>query len=344
MDATADICALKVYKSPHPPKKFQQKFENEIQNMMRVSHRHIASFYAAYIHERKNGDSPEFGILMQPAATSGTLEQLISISRVSTTEKLSKETRDALTQAMGCLSSALEFVHQHMIRHKDLKPKNVLIHEGKALLTDYGSSWDGWGTATLATASPADYRMHTLRYAAPEVASRDPRSAKSDVFSLGCVFYEMFCALESGARWYDGEYWNIKVNTPLRNSLSQWRSAFPEIIPVMHRMLDPQSENRPSAHLIVATLSAAHFCDNCCQDHGKASVPNPISSAGKEVEQMMNRLKFQEPTESPIAGPSMIRRSSASLTFPKVSSWRTLASSTRRDTRIQEEDSDEDSA
>jgi serine/threonine protein kinase len=82
-----------------------------------------------------------------------------------------------------------------MIRHKDVKSDNILMHGGKVFLADFGSSWDGFAQGSLNTHSD-DPKGHTSRYAAPEVITNDPRSAKSDIFSLGGVFYEIFCALE----------------------------------------------------------------------------------------------------------------------------------------------------
>jgi serine/threonine protein kinase len=82
-----------------------------------------------------------------------------------------------------------------MIRHKDVKCDNILMHGGKVFLADFGSSWDGYAQGSMDTHNEVP-KGHTARYASTEVITKEPRSAKSDVFSLGGVFYEIFCALE----------------------------------------------------------------------------------------------------------------------------------------------------
>lgn len=136
---------------------------------------------------------------MQPVADGGTLEFVISRYRAFPA-KFTKQHKDFLAKAFGCLSSALEFVHRHMIRHKDVKSDNILMHGGKVLLTDFGSSWAGIGDVSLVT-NNANPQGHTPRYAAPEVIKREPRSAKSDIFSLGGVFYEILVAIEPKVKW-----------------------------------------------------------------------------------------------------------------------------------------------
>ena len=47
-----------------------------------------------------------------------------------------------LQRAIGCLASGLAFMHEQTIRHKDIKPQNILIHGGSVLYTDFGISLD----------------------------------------------------------------------------------------------------------------------------------------------------------------------------------------------------------
>lgn len=241
---------------------------------------------------------------MQPAAD-GTLENLISKYRASPS-KVTKQHKDILSKAFGCLASALEFIHQHMIRHKDVKSDNILLHNGKLLLADFGSSWDGWSQRSLVTQDP-NPKGHTPRYAAPEVMTNEPRSARSDIFSLGGVFYEMFCALEPGATWYDDDDY-CKITNNVRIGLRKWWAApFPEIVPLIYRMLDPQREGRPSARDLMDTLSGNHFCAECCRDLRKVAPVERTSSMAPQPEHMMARLSLQN-SQGPAAGSSSTAR------------------------------------
>jgi serine/threonine protein kinase len=92
----------------------------------------------------------------------------------------------------GCLTAALAYLHDQNIRHKDIKPQNILIYKANILFADFGLSRDfaddvGSTTSGLTPASP--------RYSVPEVAAYEARNTSSDIRSLGCVFVEMIAAL-----------------------------------------------------------------------------------------------------------------------------------------------------
>ncbi|KAH5004278.1 hypothetical protein HBI74_229090 [Parastagonospora nodorum] len=86
----------------------------------------------------------------------------------------------------GCLVTALEYLHHEGIRHKDIKPSNILVNGCNVLFTDFGISRDGDNTRATTSDNP---RVFTLRYSAPEAAER---SFQSNWWSVGCVFLEIF--------------------------------------------------------------------------------------------------------------------------------------------------------
>jgi hypothetical protein len=139
---------------------------------------------------------------------------------------------------------------------------------------------------------------------------------------------------QEDAEWYDEHYWRILKK--LRNSLRQWRDTQPEVIPLMYRMLDPLPDGRPEASQLVATLSAKHFCEDCCQEHQKRA-----SKSGKQPEHLMSRLSIH-PNPGVIAGPSalLVRRSSAPAVSMSQGPTRTYAPRGR--TGVVEEDNSDD--
>ena len=90
-----------------------------------------------------------------------------------------------------CLSQALNYLHGSGVRHKDIKPENILIDEsGSVLLTDFGISRRFPKHTPHATNNEWKF---TRKYASPEIMKdrHTIRDDPSDVFSLGCVFLEM---------------------------------------------------------------------------------------------------------------------------------------------------------
>jgi serine/threonine protein kinase len=69
---------------------------------------------------------------------------------------------------LGCLISALSYLHDEKIRHKDLKPSNILLSNSRLWLSDFGSATD----FSLLSQSATDNERGTPRYFSPEVCSR----------------------------------------------------------------------------------------------------------------------------------------------------------------------------
>ena len=88
----------------------------------------------------------------------------------------------------GCLITALKYLHETQIRHRDIKPENILVKGQMVYLADFGISLDWEG---LSRATTVDDHGKSLVYCAPEVWNHQRRNASSDIWSLGCVFFEM---------------------------------------------------------------------------------------------------------------------------------------------------------
>lgn len=177
--------------------KRRQLFENEMKIIHNLaSHHHIIRIFATYITNR------ELGLILFPAADGGDLEDFLQdvgedlVDRESSGLSDSQKFKYAvLRHAFGCLASGLDFMHLQRIRHKDIKPRNILVHEGQIVYTDFGYSLDSNGQSRSTTTGNPD--CWTLRYCAPEVKDYEARNSKSDVFSLGCVFLEILSVLTS---------------------------------------------------------------------------------------------------------------------------------------------------
>lgn len=187
----------------------QRIFDNEIKILRHLaSHHHFIRIFATYIAKH------EFGLILQPVADSGDLDAFLYECREEAEERgaFGNETLDQtkiaiLQRAFGCLANGLEFMHQRRVRHKDIKPRNILIHQGLVLYTDFGYSLDSSQSDDNTTTRYSE--ILNRRYSAPEVLQHEPRNSSSDIFSLGCVFIEMLSVLEKNLdideRFFYGE-------------------------------------------------------------------------------------------------------------------------------------------
>ncbi|TBA75538.1 GAF domain-containing protein [Rhizobium ruizarguesonis] len=112
---------------------------------------------------------------------------------LSTSEEAAFDTGTFLSIAVNAVA-ALRKVHARGIVHKDLRPANVLVDvSGKVWLTGFGAPPPSTGPAVDASGGPQGGQMNSLPYVAPEQTGRVKRSvdARSDLYALGVVFYEM---------------------------------------------------------------------------------------------------------------------------------------------------------
>jgi len=88
------------------------------------------------------------------------------------------------------VAGALDYAHRHGVIHRDIKPENILLHDGSALVADFGIALAVSTAGTRMTETGMS--LGTPHYMSPEQAMGEREiTARSDVYALGCVLYEM---------------------------------------------------------------------------------------------------------------------------------------------------------
>ena len=89
------------------------------------------------------------------------------------------------------VASALDYAHRHGVIHRDIKPENILLHDGSALVADFGialAASKAGGTRITETGMS----VGTPHYMSPEQAMGEREiTARSDIYALGAITYEM---------------------------------------------------------------------------------------------------------------------------------------------------------
>jgi len=152
------------------------------------------------------------------------------------------------------IAAALEVAHEKGLVHRDVKPSNVILtNEDHAYLTDLGLAKRA-GTAPGLTA--VDQMLGTVDYVAPELIEGSEPDARSDIYSLGCVLFEMLAGEAPFADERGGmaKMWaQVNAEPP---SLRERRRDVPTALEEeMQRAMAKAPEERPTA----AAFRAAMF-------------------------------------------------------------------------------------
>ena len=143
---------------------------------------------------------------------------------------------------------ALSYLHSNGIRHKDIKPANILLLKDKngkdtVSLCDFATAFRYGAREGGTTEGPV--KRWTRRYAAPEVHAHEKRNTSSDVWSLGCVFLEMLSIIKESSIAAMRNFLSSSVSSD-RSGLDVCYSTYVHRIPEwLHRLGLPANSSGP---------------------------------------------------------------------------------------------------
>ena len=153
-----------------------ERFLREIKVAARLNHPHIVPLH----------DSGQAGALLyyvMPFVEGESLRDRMHRSGPLSVEDAVEIARD--------VAAALDYAHRQQVVHRDIKPENVMMHEGEAMVTDFGIA-KAVRAAGAENITQTGVAIGTPAYMSPEQASgeREP-DGRSDIYSLGCMVFEM---------------------------------------------------------------------------------------------------------------------------------------------------------
>jgi eukaryotic-like serine/threonine-protein kinase len=207
-----------------------ERFHREIQLAAGLLHPHIIPLLSA-------GDADGLPYYTMPFIVGESLRL-----RLAREGRLGLEDAVRLTREVAM---ALDYAHRQGVVHRDIKPENILLHDGHALVTDFGIARAITRSMPASTLTTVGVALGTPLYMSPEQADPDREiDGRSDIYSLGCVLYEML----AGEPPFRGKTGAAIVVRHLRDPVPRPSGLRPEVPPtlddVVMRTLAKQPENR----------------------------------------------------------------------------------------------------
>ena len=220
-----------------------RRFLLEIEVLARLQHPHLLTLI-------DSGDIDGVPYYVMPYVEAQSLRELLAREKRLPVERAVMIVRE--------VADGLHFAHQHGVVHRDIKPSNILMSADHAIVADFGIA-TALEKAAVGRLTETGISLGSPTYMSPEQASGErDLDARTDVYSLSCVLYEMLC----GQPPVDGVSMQQVVTRKLMGQFVPLRERCPQAPPALeaavHRGLATDREARfASARELGETIAAA---------------------------------------------------------------------------------------
>uniref|UniRef100_A0AAX7U7N4 Protein kinase domain-containing protein n=1 Tax=Astatotilapia calliptera TaxID=8154 RepID=A0AAX7U7N4_ASTCA len=233
--------------------KNQSKLENSRREailLSRMKHPNIVAFREAF-------EADELLWIVMEYCSGGDLLQRIK------QQKSNQFSVDNILKWFAEMCAGAKHIHDQRVLHRDLKSKNIFLTDnGTVKLGDFGS-------ACILNSSKAYAHAYvgTPYYVAPEIWDNKPYNNKSDVWSLGCVLYEL-CTLRHP---FQASSWKSLILKVCRGAYPPLPSHLPyELQYLVKQMFKTNPKDRPSLHTILTSHRVSKLLRTHLPSQGKS--------------------------------------------------------------------------
>jgi predicted Ser/Thr protein kinase len=236
-----------------------ERFRNEVRTARRISHPNVCRVYDI-------GQSDNQVFLSMEYVDGEDLSSLL--------RRIGRLPPDKALEIARKICAGLAAAHDKGVLHRDLKPSNIMLDgRGEILIMDFGLA----GVAH----EIEDVRSGTPAYMAPEQLSGKEVTARSDLYSLGLVLYELFTGKPAYHGYTRDEIMHVRKTSTVHRPSTLVRDMEPTVERAIMRCLAESAEDRPSTALMVAAALPGGDPLAAALAAGETPSPQLVAAAGE---------------------------------------------------------------
>ena len=233
--------AIKVLKPELAAAVGADRFVREIRLAAKLTHPHILPLF-------DSGEADGLLYYVMPLVEGESLRDRIEVAKQLAVDEAISVARE--------VADALDYAHRHDVVHRDIKPENILLHDGHAVVADFGIGKAVTAASGDSSITQTGVTIGTPAYMSPEQAAGDPDiDGRSDLYSLGCVMYEML----TGEQPFTGPTVQAVIAKRFANTPPAITRARPTVSPVIADAVAKLLQRTPADRFATGAQLVAAF-------------------------------------------------------------------------------------